>query len=990
MSDRRFRHTPLTAAVISVLATGGAHAGSYGGYIGARSGTRGNGLATGPAEHASQTLDAARAEVERRLQAWARGPRFEVVLEQSLGADFDRERAAGIRDRMLAGDWRDLPRVQVRHLERGAAAFDHRAHALYLDDAFLATAPADRVAAVWLEEIGHALDALLRTQDSPGDEGDLFSRLVRGETVSMATLAALRLENDWSHQRIGTDVHQLELATFTVTNTNDSGGGSLRDAIAQANGAGGMDSIVFNAGLDGMTITLTSGELTVTEALSIDGDTDSMAGTVNITVSGGGDSRVFNFTAGSTNSIINNLAVVGGNLAGNGGNLSNSGAAAGKAADQHGAGIFNAGVLTITNSEISGNSSGGGGGGAPSGGGGGAFGGYAGSVGGDGGTGGYGTMGTAGSVNAGGNGGASGDARGGYGGSLGAGGGARASGSTGGTGGAGGTAGNAGGGGGAGGENYTNQDGGDGANVSGGIYNSGTLVITGSTITSNLAAAGGGGGGGVAGTNAYGGNGGNAGGAIYNATGGNLTIDQATIDTFAGNLAGAGAGGTGGNANGTAGVAAGNIYGMYTVSGTEMTFYVDNTGDVVDGNYAAGQLTLREALNMANNNDTIAFDATLDGQTITLGSSLVIAGLSVDIDGDRNDDTVPDITLSGNNANTILVIQSGAGANVDGVSFINGAATGAVGGVGSPGMNGSQGNAGDPGGVGGDGGSVAGAIINGGSLTVANSYFNGNAAVGGAGGVGGPGGNGGDGIAGGGVGYSGGQGGNGGRGGHAAGGILNLSTGILAVTNSVFSGNSASGGDGGTAGSGGSGGAGTTSGTNGGGGGGAGGGGAGGYGGTAGSAVVNLGTISGDATVDNGDTADFGTGGTGGLGGDGGDGGSPAGTGTGATGGAGGGGGPAETSGSNGSPGNNGDASGGNGGNGGIFNDPMSAVISQPGSGSPSGQTAPAGAGGGGGGAGGGAGGVNGGTDTVVNAESGTGMVTLTVVPVELQSFEID
>jgi|GEM_PF-2529161 hypothetical protein len=47
------------------------------------------------------------------------------------------------------------------------------------------------------------------------------------------------------------DAYQDVLATFTVTNTNDSGAGSLRQAILDANGAGGADTINFNIGLGG-------------------------------------------------------------------------------------------------------------------------------------------------------------------------------------------------------------------------------------------------------------------------------------------------------------------------------------------------------------------------------------------------------------------------------------------------------------------------------------------------------------------------------------------------------------------------------------------------------------------------------------------------------------------------------------------------------------------------------------------------------------------
>ena len=57
-------------------------------------------------------------------------------------------------------------------------------------------------------------------------------------------------------------------ATLTVTNANDSGPGSLRDAIALA--AAG-DEIVFNSGLSPLRIVLTTGSLVVNKDLTITG-----------------------------------------------------------------------------------------------------------------------------------------------------------------------------------------------------------------------------------------------------------------------------------------------------------------------------------------------------------------------------------------------------------------------------------------------------------------------------------------------------------------------------------------------------------------------------------------------------------------------------------------------------------------------------------------------------------------------------------------------
>lgn len=59
-----------------------------------------------------------------------------------------------------------------------------------------------------------------------------------------------------------------QAAILIVTNTQDSGSGSLRDTIA---GAGDGDTIQFDAALKGQTITLTSREILIEKNLTIDG-----------------------------------------------------------------------------------------------------------------------------------------------------------------------------------------------------------------------------------------------------------------------------------------------------------------------------------------------------------------------------------------------------------------------------------------------------------------------------------------------------------------------------------------------------------------------------------------------------------------------------------------------------------------------------------------------------------------------------------------------
>jgi HYR domain len=144
--------------------------------------------------------------------------------------------------------------------------------------------------------------------------------------------------------------------TFTVMNLDDSGPGSLRDAIDQANTSPGADIIDFADELAG-TITLTSGELFINDDLTINGP-----GVFSIIVSGNHASRVFNITDGVT-AMISGLTISDGNAGGtNGGGIFNQDTLtltnvvlSGNTAFS-GGGIRNGGFMTITNVTMSGNS----------------------------------------------------------------------------------------------------------------------------------------------------------------------------------------------------------------------------------------------------------------------------------------------------------------------------------------------------------------------------------------------------------------------------------------------------------------------------------------------------------------------------------------------------------------------------------------------------------------------------------------------------------
>src|SRR5262249_49337045 len=92
------------------------------------------------------------------------------------------------------------------------------------------------------------------------------------------------------------------LSTFLGTNTGASGPGSLRQAILDANAQQSASDITFDptAFATPQTITLTSGQLELSDKSGTETITGPAAG---VTVSGGGQSRVFRVDKGVTASI---------------------------------------------------------------------------------------------------------------------------------------------------------------------------------------------------------------------------------------------------------------------------------------------------------------------------------------------------------------------------------------------------------------------------------------------------------------------------------------------------------------------------------------------------------------------------------------------------------------------------------------------------------------------------------------------------------------
>ncbi|HET6633188.1 MAG TPA: choice-of-anchor Q domain-containing protein [Rhodanobacteraceae bacterium] len=105
-------------------------------------------------------------------------------------------------------------------------------------------------------------------------------------------------------------------STYSVTSTADSGPGSLRQAILDANANPGADTIDASA-VQG-TITLSGGEIQISDAVTITGP-----GADQLTIQAGAESRIFNAGASASLLAISGMTLTGGFVdnAQNGGNI---------------------------------------------------------------------------------------------------------------------------------------------------------------------------------------------------------------------------------------------------------------------------------------------------------------------------------------------------------------------------------------------------------------------------------------------------------------------------------------------------------------------------------------------------------------------------------------------------------------------------------------------------------------------------------------------
>ncbi len=200
--------------------------------------------------------------VDDVLFNFAQSDGFWANLETAFGTNYDVVKATELQKQWKSRNFSQLPPIEVLSdevLGTANGAYSSSTNKIYLSASFLNTASSAAIVNVILEEIGHYVDAQINQVDSAGDEGAIFAELVQGNSLDVATLDALRAENDQTTIIVNGEIIQVEQADFTGTNGNDNITGTSDsdnifglDGNDTLSGLGGWDSIYGGNGNDSL------------------------------------------------------------------------------------------------------------------------------------------------------------------------------------------------------------------------------------------------------------------------------------------------------------------------------------------------------------------------------------------------------------------------------------------------------------------------------------------------------------------------------------------------------------------------------------------------------------------------------------------------------------------------------------------------------------------------------------------------------------------
>ena len=149
--------------------------------------------------------------------------KFDVFSDIAFGNNFNFQKLQEIREKWSNQDFTDHPEIKIfstAEINGANGAFSPNLNQFFVAQEYLLEnqSQPEKVVDVLLEEIGHYVDIQVNKVDAEGDEGAIFSKLVKGVELTETQLLELKSEDDTATITLGGEVIQIEQNINDVTN----------------------------------------------------------------------------------------------------------------------------------------------------------------------------------------------------------------------------------------------------------------------------------------------------------------------------------------------------------------------------------------------------------------------------------------------------------------------------------------------------------------------------------------------------------------------------------------------------------------------------------------------------------------------------------------------------------------------------------------------------------------------------------------------------
>jgi alpha-tubulin suppressor-like RCC1 family protein len=154
------------------------------------------------------------------LQQWSIDGRLKAAAKEALLLSDEPEQLKALNEEWAAGDFSGLPPIVMlpaTSMPGAAGAYAISTGTIYINQDWLQSASSDAAMAVLTEELGHHLDALLNSSDTPGDEGVYFAALLRDQHLTAERIARHRNMDDNGLLWVNGQVLKVEYAYQAVS-----------------------------------------------------------------------------------------------------------------------------------------------------------------------------------------------------------------------------------------------------------------------------------------------------------------------------------------------------------------------------------------------------------------------------------------------------------------------------------------------------------------------------------------------------------------------------------------------------------------------------------------------------------------------------------------------------------------------------------------------------------------------------------------------------